>query len=108
MAGMDSNAAQVADAVDDLRGALSDLTPANEAAAALVLPLAVDAAPRLTGRLASSLRTVVAATGYGITSPLPYAETVHARQPWITDVITAAAADQLRAVDAYITAHTPA
>lgn len=108
MAGMDSNAERIADTVDDLRGVLSDLSPANEAAAAIVLPIAVEQSPRLTGRLAASLVSVVGATSYGITSPLPYAATVHARQPWIADVITAHAADQVRAVDDYITAHTPA
>lgn len=108
MAGATSNTQQVVDAVDGLHALLADMTPANEAAAAIVLPLAVEQAPRLTGRLAASLRSVVAANSYGVESDLIYAPTVHARQPWIADVITAAEADQLRALDDYVAARIPA
>lgn len=105
--GTTSNVAQIVDALDDLRGVLVDLTPANEAAAAIVLPIAVAQAPRLTGRLAASLRSVVAADSYAIVSDERYAPYVHARQPWIADTVTAAEADQVRALDAYIAAHIP-
>lgn len=107
MAGVESNAGQVADAVDDLRGVLADMTPANQAAAAVALPLAVEQSPRLTGRLAASLRSVVAADAYTITSDVPYAARVHAQQPWITDTLTAREADQVRAIDDYLTARIP-
>jgi hypothetical protein len=107
VSGVESNAARVADDVDDLRGVLADMTPANQAAAAIALPLAVEQAPRLTGRLAASLRSVVAADAYTITSDVPYAAVVHARNPWIAEVLTAREADQLRAIDDYLTARTP-
>lgn len=105
--GMQSTAARVADTVDDLRDMLDDLTPATQAAAAIALPLAVETAPRLTGRLAASLRSVVAADAYTITSELPYAARVHARNPWIENVLTAREAEQVRAIDDYLTAHIP-
>lgn len=99
MAGMTSNADQVAAELGDLAASLVDLSPAADAAAATVLPVAVERAPRLTGRLAASLRSVVRPTGFSIESPLPYAAVVHARNPWLANVITAAEQDILNAVD---------
>lgn len=107
MAGASSNADEVAEAIGELVAVLRDLTPAAQAAAAMVLPLAVERAPRRTGRLAASLRTVVAADSYGIDSDEPYAAYVHAEQPWLTDVITATEQDQLDVLDDYLTAHIP-
>lgn len=102
MAGLSSNAGQVADDLADLAARLDDLTPAAEAAAATVLPVAVAESPRRTGRLAASLRSVVRATGFSIESDLKYAPIVHARQPWIADAITAHAAEETRAVEQYV------
>lgn len=96
---MTSNAAQVADSIGDLSAALVDMSPAADAAAAMVLPVAVERAPRRTGRLAASLRSVVRATGFSIESPLPYAAVVHARNPWLANVVTAAESDIVAAVD---------
>lgn len=102
MAGMSSNADQVAAEVDDLAASLGDLTPAADAAAATVLPVAVERAPRLTGRLAASLRSVVRATGFSIESPLPYAAKVHARNPWIATAIGVHETEETRAVEQYV------
>lgn len=107
MAGASSNADEVADTVGALADVLRDLSPAEQAAAAIVLPIAVERAPRRSGRLAASLRTVVVADSYGIESDVPYAAYVHARQPWIADAIVATEQDQLDALDDYLTAHTP-
>jgi hypothetical protein len=99
MSGMTSNAERVADSIGDLSAALVDMSPAADAAAAIVLPIAVERAPRLTGRLAASLRSVVRPTGFSIESPLPYAAVVHARNPWLAKVVTAAESDIVAAVD---------
>ena len=104
MAGIDSNAAQVADALGDLAAAVHDLTPANDAAAAITLPIAVERSPRRTGRLAASLRSVVSAHGYGIVSDVRYAVAVHARNPWIAQIVTAREAEQVAAVEQYLNA----
>jgi hypothetical protein len=63
--------------------------------------------PRRTGRLAASLRSVVDATGYSIVSAVPYFAAVHARRPWVADIVTATAAQQVDAIDQYLDAHTP-
>lgn len=102
MSGMSSNANQVADDLGDLAARLDDLTPAADAAAADVLPVAVAQSPRLTGRLAASLRSVVVATGFSIESDLPYAPIVHARQPWIAETIAAHEQEITRAVEQYV------
>lgn len=99
MSGMTSNAEQVAASIGDLSAGLVDMSPAADAAAAMVLPVAVERAPRQTGRLAASLRSVVRATGFSIESPLPYAPVVHARNPWLANVVTAAESDIVAAVD---------
>lgn len=99
---MSSNADEVARSVDDLADALLDMTPGAAAAAAIVLPLAVQESPRRTGRLAASLRSVEVATGFSIESDLPYAAKVHARNPWIADLITAHEQDETRAVEQYL------
>lgn len=102
MAGATSNAEQVAASLGDLARRLDDLAPAADAAAATVLPVVVAQAPRLTGRLAASLRSVVAATGFSIESDVPYAPKVHARQPWIADAIAAREQEITRAVEQYV------
>lgn len=104
---MRSTGDRVADDVESLRAALVDLTPGTAAAAAVALPVAVDRAPRRSGLLASSLRTVVTATGYAIESPLPYAAPVHAAQPWLVDVMMSTETQQVDALDRYLTEHTP-
>ncbi len=89
MAGMSSNAEQVADSIEAVGDLLDDLTPAAKAAADEVLPVVVAQAPRLTGRLAASLRSVAVARGFSIESEERYAPIVHARRPWIADAIAA-------------------
>lgn len=102
MAGMTSNAEQVADSIESVADRLADLTPAHDAAAAAILPVAVAQAPRLTGRLAASLRSVAVARGFSIESDERYAPIVHARRPWIAEAIAAHEQEVTTAVESYL------
>lgn len=99
---MSSNAEQIADSIDGAALKLDDLTPAAEAAAADVLPVVVVQSPRLTGRLAASLRSVVVARGFSVESEERYAPIVHARRPWIAEAIAAHEADITNRVEQYV------
>lgn len=104
MAGMSSNAEQIAASIEAAGDRLDDLTPAAEAAADEVLPVVVADAPRLTGRLAASLRSVVVASGFSIESDERYAPIVHARRPWIADAIAAREQQITARVEQYVDA----
>jgi len=81
---------RIADSLGDAGPALADLRDVNADAGALVLDAAV--IPRLSGALASTAHVEASAFGASVVAggPVaPYAPTVHARTPFLTDALTA-------------------
>lgn len=75
--------------LDHARTGLDDLTDANRRMVELVARDADPAAPRRTGKLASSTVVEVSATGWGLVNGQPYATPVHwgthtmRARPWL-------------------------